>query len=512
MGRFFSLLMTVALGTASAVSAEKPPRKAPAAHLLGFSLGDFTLEIPVALTARVEEVSGYPLDRYDTHQPAGLAVSPRARIGLKLDSETTWEGFRLRAEYEHDVPTGTWTDRAAVGGLGMPDSEAFALALRKANVRAQFGESVHAGLGVMTSHWGLGLLANDGDHGWAPGNARFSDPRGGDRVLRAYVGTVPRGELGLAGLVAADLVWDDDVLLTKGELPTGMDSDKAWQAVAALTIGHATAPRSGGLYVVHRRQQAADGRMLQVTGIDATGRARFSLAESIALELAFEAAFLAGSTDFAASPDYPSQSVRQLGVAARGTLDAGRAGAVLDVLFASGDQNTDDRSQNAFRPDPNYEMGLFLYRHVLAAQTARGFHTAGDPDIVGYPSQGLERVPSRGSATNTLAIFPRGYFRPLESLEIYGGPLIALSPVPFVDPFNSRVAGGTPHNALDASPGLYLGTEVDLGVRWRFVRGVHALTIGAEGGVLVPGSAFLKNDGQVMAAVMGARGVVDYRF
>lgn len=515
MGRIYALIAMTSLGWAVSAHAEMPaprpqaPLEALPTNLLGGSFGKFKVDVPVSLTGRAEGLTGYPLDRYGTRWESGLAFSPRVRVGLKLDSVDTWDGLRLRAEYEHDFVTGTYTLRPAVDGEGMPDTEALGLALRKANVRAQVGEKLLLGAGLMTSHWGLGLMANDGEHRSA---ATFADPRGGDRVLRAYAGTGPYGKLALAGLLAADIVWDDDVLLTKDELSGGHDSDKAWQAVLAVTAGDTKGSQSAGVYVVHRRQQTADGRSLQVTGLDATARAKFQLAEKTSLELAFEAAFLAGTTDFAATPDYATQDVRQLGVAVRATLDAGNHGLVFDMLFASGDQDTDDSTQNAFRPDPNYEMGLFLYRHVLAAQTGRGSANAGDPDLVGVASQGLERYPTRGSASNTLAFFPRGFWRPIDSLEIYGGPLIALSPVPLADPLNSRVGGGPARNALDGKPGLYLGTELDVGVRWTLVKGVHKLMIGAEGGVFLPRSGFADGGGVLMDPVMGARALVDYRF
>lgn len=516
MGRFYALIAITALGWAFTAHAETPApgRKAPRpaaapAHLLGMSFEKFTVEVPVSLIGRAEGVSGYPLDRYGTRWESGLALSPWVRAGLKVDSVDTWDGLRLRAEYEHDLVIGSYSLRPAVDGEGMPDAEGLGLAMRKANVRAQIGDIFQVGAGLMTSHWGLGLMANDGEH---RGVAAFADPRGGDRVLRAYAATGPYGRFGLAALLASDIVWDDDVLLTKDDLSGEQESDKAWQAVFAITAGSPAEARSAGVYVVHRRQQSADGRSMQVTGLDATARAKFQLTPKTSLELAFEAAYLAGTTDLAASPDHASQDVRQLGVALRGTLDAGTHGVVLDVLFASGDQDSDDGTQNAFRPDPNYEMGLFLYRHVLASQTGRASFTAGDPDLVGYPSKGLERYPTRGSASNTLAIFPRRFWRPVDSVEIYGGPLIALSPVSLADPLNSRVGGGPGRNALDGKPGLYLGTELDVGVRWTLVKGVHKLMLGAEGGVFLPGSAFADAQGVLMDSVMGARALVDYRF
>lgn len=497
------LMALLAMGVPAAAAAADP---APApSDKPGFTFSG-------AATARGEFVSDYELDRYGTRQEAGAALAPRVRLGAAYDSRGWKSGLRLVAEAELDAISGTYSLRPAVDGLGMPDSEKFTYLPRKANVKAHFGDKLQVGAGLMTSHWGLGLLANDGAHEWTPGSARFTDPRGGDRVLRAFAATGPFTNLGLVGVLAGDLVWDDDVLLTGADLPEGMDDDKAWQVVAALTAGGAAKGKSAGVYIVHRRQTTADGRQLAVTVFDATGRLKFDVGQKASLALEFETAFLLGGTDLAASPEHPEQPIRQLGVAARATFDAGKAGAVLDVTFASGDQNPDDGLQNAFKADPNYEMGLFLYRHVLSAQSGRSYTTGGDPDLVGVPSQGIERLPNRGSLTNTIAVFPRGFWRPIDSLEIYGGPLIALSSVPLSDPLNTRVAGGELRNATDAEPGLYLGTEVDVGVRWRLTRGMHQVTLGAEGGVLLPGTALALSDGASMPPVMGGRAVLDYRF
>lgn len=500
-------------------AAESPASPAPAApkppasrHLLDFDLGGLRLEIPLGLALRAEGVDDYVLDRYGTSFGTGGALSPRARLGLKLDSRETLRGMRLTAEYEHDLPTGSYLlRRPAVTGTALPDSQELAAALRKASVHASVGRALRVGGGLMTSHWGLGLVANDGDHGWTPGSARFTDPRDGDRVFRGYVGFGLSEELGLGATLAADLVWDDDVLLTAAEQAfTGAADDQAQQLVAALTFG-AGRPLNGGVYAVYRVQTAADGRRTDAAVLDATASYSAALGESAKFSLAGEAAFVAGTTNLAATPEHPLQGVRQLGLAARAAVELPRVGGVLDVLFASGDQNPDDPTQSGFRADPNYELGLFLFRHVLAAQSGRATGTAGDLQLVGVPAPGLERFPTRGSPSNTITFFPRAWWRPAEGLEIYGGPLFAFAQVPPMDPLNSRVAGGSGRNALDGNPGRFYGTELDLGIRWRLQSGPHQLTLGAEGGVLLPGDALLQPDGKPMPPVAGARAVLDYR-
>lgn len=495
-----------------AAAAVTTPTTAPVRqHLLGFNLGSTQLQVPIAVTLRGEGLNGYALDRYGTAMEAGGAFAPRARVGLKFDTATTWDGFKLLAEYEHDVPTGFLQLRSPVVGAGMPESQALDHALRKANVRAQFGRNVQVGAGLMTSHWGLGLIANDGAHDWEPGTARFTDPRDGDRVLRAFASVGLSEELGLVATLAGDYVYEDDVLINaREEAFAGTGGDRAFQGIASLAIGRGKAT-SGGVYAVYRQQNTLDGRSLNTAVVDVTAKSVFQLAQKVSLTLEGEAAVLAGKTTFATTPEFPEQNVLQLGAALRASVDAGSFGGVFDFLYASGDQNPDDAYQNGFRADPNYEMGLFLFRHVAAAHSGRATATAGDLNLVGAPTPGVDRLPSRGSPTNTIAFFPRAWWRPIDSLEIYGGPLIALSEVPLMDPLNSRVAGGSPRNALDGDPGIYLGTELDVGVRWRLKSGPQQLTLGVEGGVLLPGTAFTDALGNTMGPVAGARAILDYR-
>src|SRR5258706_3569950 len=123
----------------------------------------------------------------------------------------------------------------------------------------------------MTSHFGMGLISNDGAHGWEPGSARFSDPRHGDRVLRAMLGSGPLTRAKVVGLIAFDQVRGDDVLLP---------GDSALQFVGSMLAGYGR-PTSGGVFVVHRRQSAADQHQTNVTAIDVTGKTTSDLGRAV---------------------------------------------------------------------------------------------------------------------------------------------------------------------------------------------------------------------------------------
>ncbi|MBI4704424.1 MAG: hypothetical protein HY744_25255 [Deltaproteobacteria bacterium] len=469
--------------------------------LLHFPFGEKCLlvegRVDAALT--VDGRSSVELDRYGNRLDPRAAYGPRLRVGLRFDSGAELAPLNLAAQYEHDLLTGFAGADIPWGGQGYPRDDGLHQELRQAFVRAAAGTIAQLTAGWNTSHWGMGLLANDGDHGWEPGSARFADPRGGDRMLRFALSTGPHPRAGLVALAGGDvldpdLLSDDDVLL---------GGDHGHQVVAALLAG-AGQPWAVGVYAVSRHQEAPDGSPTDVWAVDLTGRTTIA-ARGLRLGLETEAALVTGTTELAPSVEHPEHAVLQLGWAARANLDLGWFGTALDFLYASGDQNLDDAAHNAFKTDPNYELGLLLFSQVLAAQSARAAFTAGDPSLVGVPAEDLDRVPTRQSASNTVALFPRLRVRPLAGLEAYGGPLFAFAVVPPVDPLSTRLAGGEVRNALGGDPGRYLGTELDLGVRYRVSLGGSDVTLGAECGALRPGSALRRTDGTEMPAVYGGR-------
>ncbi len=452
---------------------------------------------------RGELTAPIAIDSSGSTLPASRSLSPRFRLGARFDSGRAWLPIILHGEYEHDLPTGTLQTDRGFEGQGYPGANGLDHELRKAFVRVSLGHYAHLSAGWTTSHWGLGLVANDGAHGWQPGSGRMSDPRSGDRVLRAQLATGPHTNAGLFAAVNADLLdgdWlaDDDVLLP---------GDRAMQ-VSFATIAGRGKLHGGGLYGVIRHQETPSGAATDVFAGDLYLHTGVVLG-TLKLTLEAETVVVTGTTELAPSNDFPEHDVLQFGAALRGSVDAGKVATVFDVLYASGDQNLDDKAQNAFKADPNYDMGLLLFRQVIASQTARGAFTAGDPDLVGVPANDLDRIATRGSASNTFAFFPRLRVRPLTGLELYMGPLFALAAQPPIDPFNTRITGGSARNALGGIPSRYLGTELDAGVRYRMIIGGSEITAGLEGGTLRPGSAFQRLNGTRMDNVHGARFMLD---
>ncbi|MCA9620052.1 MAG: hypothetical protein KC731_13595 [Myxococcales bacterium] len=469
------------------------------------------LELGAFGAIRGELVSAIPVDRDGNEWAPGPVMNAFMRLHARFDTGTVLPSVTLRAETEHDVPTGVLGPTPDLEGEGYPGAGFAEYHLRKANVGAAFGPCFAVDVGWMTSHWGMGLLANDGAHGWQPGSARFIDPRGGDRVARLRLMTGPyREALGLTVVLAADILdgdyfADDDILL---------EGDYARQLIGAVRLGDLV--NYGGIYAAYRQQRTpvvgsiGDTRATDVLAIDGNLRLEHREGQaSIAFET--EAALVIGTTELAPSVDFPEHDVLQFGAAARVNAGIPAFGGVVDFLFASGDQNLDDNQQNAFRPDPNYEMGLLLFRQVLAAQSARSRFTAGDPSLVGLPAENLERLPTHGSAANTIAVFPRLRGRPIDGLEIYGGPLFALAAVPPTDPLGTRSNGGQSSSSLGGIADDILGVELDLGARYRVYFGGPQLTLGVEAGALKPGNALRDLALVDMDWTFGGRTMLDLR-
>ncbi len=458
----------------------------------------------LSLTGRVEGYSGFAVDRDQTQYAYETAFNTQFRIGLLRDDRF---GFiRLLTEYEHDFLTGAVVGGGQLEGEFVPDSSGVDTeALRKLYVQLSFGPIATLAVGFMTSHWGLGLIANDGAHGFAPGSADFTDPRDGDRVLRGLFASGPHTSERITLFTAFDIVQGDDVLFP---------GDSAIQAIGGIRVGEVrpefgdATPYEAGIYGVWRKQTATDDKVTEVGVVDLYARYLHKW-PGMSLDVAFEGALIMGTSELAPNPEHIEHDVLQLGAKLRVAFDAGIAGAVLDVVYASGDQNLDDAAQNGFKADINSDVGLILFSQVLAAQTARSVITAANPDLIGVPNEDLDRLATRGNVTNTISIFPRGWVRPVDGLEIYGGVLMALSEVDYVDAFNARIAGGGGRNPTNRSPGAYYGTELDLGVRFHGLLFGTEVSLGLEGGVLFPGSALL---GTSDDPLFGGRAFARYRF
>jgi hypothetical protein len=499
--RILAAVLAAAVTHPALLSAEDGPVYEP---LLEYRRDTLVLKAPVLLAQRAEMVSAFAVDADGELYRHSPALNSLVRAGLHFHSGVELAPIGVGLDFELDALSGLFFGGADPLGDYTPDSSAGQLAVvRRASGRLSAGRQVHVIGGLMTSHWGMGLLANDGGQTWEPGSARFADPRGGDRVLRGMLAMGPFTQGSILVTAGVDRVVEDDALL---------EGDEANQAVLSATFGHLQ-PTRAGFYVVRRSQETALGEDINIWAFNAAGAHRVTLGERAALSLEAEAAFITGTTTLSPTPQHPVSDVRQFSGAARAGLDLGKAGAVLDFLYASGDHDFSDGRQSAFRVDSNYASGLLLHRYVVAAQTSRATVTAADPDLAAYPPPDLDRFPSQGLITNTLSFFPRGWWRPVDGLELYGGPLVAFAPARQADPYHTHLAGGAPRNAFGAEASRYLGTELALGVRYRRLMAGTELTAGLEGATLLPGPAFdLATGDESMGSVHGGRAMVEYRF
>lgn len=489
-------LLTCAAGSAAAYEVITPPAEP------GNSA--FSLQLTGRFMGTAEQAPTIPVASGVTFDP-GLLVTGQARLGVVIEARFGAKfPIILHGEVEGYAYSGQLAGTSDVDGVDMPADQTDDLYLRTAFARVSLANLLTVGAGVVAFEWGLGLLANGGvtNPDWDAGAAQFADPYLPDTNLRLLLATGPHGDLGVQIFGFRDEVQVNDSL---------RPGDEATQAGGGIRMGKKGGP-SGGLLVVRRTIDAPDNDALEVSAVDATVRYPMTLDGGARLTIEGELAYVEGETSFAPSFDHRTRRVQQLGAAVRARLHAGKVGLVIDGVYASGDRNLADGEANNFLADRNYEMGLLLFRYMNAAQSGHAPVTASDPNLIGVPPEDVDRFPTRGGISNTIAFFPRLYYRPLSTLEVYGGPLIAFSEVPIVDPLNTNFAGGSPRNAFDGAPDRYMGTELDVGARGQWSWDSVQLRAGVEGGILLPGGAFKGADGVGQDAVFGGRLTVEAGF
>jgi hypothetical protein len=371
-------------------------------------------------------------------------------------------------------------------------------------------------VGQQPSHWGMGLLANDGDH-----PSLFGDYRYGNIVEQVLFATKPLGEKSpFVVALAGNLVFRDNfAILTNG--------DQAFQGI--LAAFYEQGPDQLGLYGVYRHQthDQSSGAYdpytdaLDVGVLDAAGRfARpVDLPDQTAYVFgAFEGALELGSTNEERTI-YQPESGNQTSIQAYGgAIDAGfvladRDAAVehggeasdgarpdlwgrfvtqVEVGYASGDANPLDNTEKRFVFDPNHKVGLLLFDEILRWQTARAATAAQDPNLTNAqrPPPGANLLPSNGGVFGAQYVYPTAVYRPRPWLDLKGGAVIAQTTADVVDPYR-LVTQGDYVNYQGGNPRRHdLGIELDAGVEGRFVIGKGLrLQLGGQAGVLFPGGA-----------------------
>ena len=380
----------------------------------------------------------------------GPSLDTRARLGIAA------EDGPVRGGAEVDVLSGQIA--GATWGLSSLDERgrdlrdalsADGVALRKLYVGARL-PIMDVEAGVVTSHWGLGLVANDGAHDTEFGRVDF-----GDRVARLRLATQPFGE-DVPFLVA---VMGDRVLAD--ELARQSEGDDAWQAVAgALWRGET---EELGLYGVVRRQTNAEGRFVRVQVADLYGRIERPIDDDWTFHAALEGAAIVGRTDISRTlTAVDGVAVRSGGGLARASAEHERGRGVLMLAYASGDRTPDDEVLSDFRMDRDANVGLVMFDEVLGAIDLEAIEAASDPEVSAVPTEGVENLAAEGAVRSAFAVHPVGAVRPFPWLELKLGGVFAWATGPIAHPVESFRNGGVPTNHLGRpTTGRYLGTELD---------------------------------------------------
>jgi hypothetical protein len=356
-------------------------------------------------------------------------------------------------------------------------------------------------VGQQPSHWGMGILANDGDH-----PTLFGDYFGGSITERIAFATKPAGkDSPFTVALAGDLVFKD----ATADLT---DEDRAFQGVLAAFYADKR-DNMIGFYGVYRHQrrtrESLPGRefdeTLGVWVFDSSGKFNAKIPGlSGHVFGGYEVAYLLGDTNLTRTVNQTRnnerEDVRALGAAARlGAVTTSGSGdqrwgnfvATLEWGWAQGDADPNDGVSHRFRFDPNHNVGLILFDEVLAWKTARAATEAANPGLTARPPAGANLLASNGGVFGATYLNPTVVWRPTRPLDLKLGAVIAQTTADFVDPVQVATTGNY-RNYDGGDPRSHdLGVELDLGTEYRLGLD-HGMTleIGAQGGVFFPGNAF----------------------
>jgi len=215
------------------------------------------------------------------------------------------------------------------------------------------------------------------------------------------------------------------------------------------------------------------------------------------------------SAGFGALTNSPITDQKLSMTAARAIADFGVGPLTLSLEWGFASGNRDPRTstpQTAASWPRDTNLGLVLFQHTLAFQSARsaavGIENLRQVEAASFP---LTEVSTEGRVTNVNAIFPQVFYDPLPNLRLKAGVLFAWSAVPVVDPIQSllRFRGDEIEDDLvnfhGGKPGRYWGTEVDLGIEWRYRDFFQAAV---EFGFLFPGDAMHDENGDAVNSWM----------
>ncbi|MCO4747335.1 MAG: hypothetical protein KC912_21225 [Proteobacteria bacterium] len=437
----------------------------------------------------------FAVDAEGTTIGQGVHLDQRLRVGLTHTGmirhfETEWDLFtgQLAGDVWDIEQSGDERRRDVYGATQLKGFQP-----RKLSYGGYVGNA-SIDVGLMTSNWGMGLLANDGNTPPLFGREDF-----GDRVMRVQVSLLPfKDKLGSAAptylVFAFDTVYNDDLAnIWEGQL--------ANQLIAAVLHDPGEDELTWGAYGVFRNQfEPGFTRSTQAGVVDGYGRLPVVLNDALALNVEAEGVTIVGRTSRAQSYASPQGlAVRAGAIVAKTELEHELFTVHLNGGYATGDGRPDDKHSLDFTADRDFGVGMVLFDEVMGGIEAGTHALLTDPQYSGQAPDGVELVANEGAWRRSTFVQPAVTVRPIDQLEVRAGAVFARSTAPIAQPFYSFRAGGVPRNHLNQEvDGRAIGTELDWAIRfqplgedamedWTIkpsleVQGGHALMSEAMGG------------------------------
>lgn len=395
-------------------------------------------------------------------------------------------------------------------------------------------------VGRQGSHWGKGLLSNDGD-GF---RNEFGDAHGGDTYDRILFATKP---LGADGPLTTALLYDKIIETDYAGAPTASrlsgDVDEY-----GLVVHYKKDWLTAGVYTIYRLQNK--------THTKAWIPDVYLAVETEKFHWDLEAVAISGETEGVTAFFVPDQkapsSLSGLKSVSKGKFtqltfaqpktDIMMTGAASEIGFkpvkmldlaleagyASGDLGgTDafaDGELSAFSFDADYNVGLIMFEYANRVRTenelasayrkfgtpterlggktlsevcaticvnATGFGSAGQAqqDFLNTTAQAF--VPTNGAVKNAVYLFPKLRLQPIEPLKMVLGMLWAKS----LEPIATRQVQDDEATGLitETDLGFNYGVEFDFGISYQYTENFH---IGLQAGYFNPGLVFERANGE----------------
>jgi hypothetical protein len=410
-------------------------------------------------------LSDFSVDAEGTTISQGAWLDQRLRLGQSYQMSVA----RFETEWEVNTPQligDTWQIPGVIDERSR-EVQSYTILPRSIAATTYVGNTMIQG-GLVTSHWGLGMLANDGAH-----DPWFGRTDLADRVIRLRATRLPhrtgaQSKVSFLATGAIDMVVADDMMRLA-------DDQLAFQAIAS-GLWKGQDGRQWGAYSVFRHQMEADrSRSTSAIVLDGYGDGNWKIADWT-VRAAGEGVVITGRTNRATTYN-ARETVGIVQLAGTGVLEATEPGKILTLRLrtgiGSGDGNPDDSITWDFTFDRNFPAGMLMFDQLTGGIEAASHSLISNPGLSGQPPDGVEALVTEGAIKRAGFVQPAVSVNPLPVLQVRVGSTITWATAPIAQPFYTYRAGGSPtshHN--EASVGRFMGVEINWATSVGLVEGL----------------------------------------